>query len=449
MMPMRSVARPSEQPVPRRALVVSVLALAVPVAVVFWFPDWTSTGLGMLIWLTALIPAFLLAYYRGFAGVAVALAGGMAVITATQVGIVVFQIAEPNWTLLIAIVAIYLAISLGIAGLSEMLLRERRAAEEMALVDSLTRLPNRRHLEAVIEREFAAAERGHKLCVVLFDLDHFKKVNDRHGHAAGDEALKAFATILQTNTRKENLAARSGGEEFIAVLREEGADTAVIFAQRVLDKMREFQLPWGHETVSAGVAEYQKGMGSYELLLGAADLALYQAKANGRDGVSVAPTYDEGHYSTPPDLQAAAGVRPAALTEVVTKVYVVDDNAGVRSVIKRLLAVENCDLWDTGNPIEALQRFRESSPDERPELIISDVIMPEMSGFRMIDEMTQIKPDIRVIYMSGFVQSRISMPGTPGAVVAFLEKPFTREVLLSSFRQVTGAAGSLTPGMST
>ena len=446
MIPMGAVARPSKQPVPRRALVVSVLALIVPVAVVFWFPDWTSTGLGMLIWLTALIPAFLLAYYRGFAGVAVALAGGMAVITATQVSIVVFQIAEPNWTLLIAIVAIYLAISLGIAGLAEMLLRERRAAEEMALVDPLTRLPNRRHLEAVLEREFAAAERGHKLCVVLFDLDHFKKVNDRHGHAAGDEALKAFAAILQTNSRKENLSARCGGEEFIAVLRDEGADTATIFAQRVLDKMREFKMPWGHETVSAGVAEYQKGMGSYELLLGAADLALYQAKAKGRDVVYVAPTYDEAHYSTPPDLQAAAGLPPAPLSEVVTKVYVVDDNAGVRSVIKRLLAVENCDLWDTGNPIEALQRFRESSPDERPELMISDVIMPEMSGFRMIDEMTQIKPDIRVIYMSGFVQSRISMPGTPGAVVAFLEKPFTRDVMLATFRQVTGS-NALPPGV--
>lgn len=446
MIPMRSVARPSEQPVPRRALVVSVLALVVPVAVVFWFPDWTSTGLGMLIWLTALIPAFLLAYYRGFAGVAVALAGGMAVITATQVSIVAFQIAEPNWTLLIAIVAIYLAISLGIAGLAEMLLRERRAAEEMALVDPLTRLPNRRHLQAVLDREFAAAERGHKLCVVLFDLDYFKKVNDKHGHAAGDEALRAFAGILSTNTRKENLAARCGGEEFIAVLREEGADTGVKFAQRVLDKIREFPMPWGQQTVSAGVAEYQKGMGSYELLLAAADLALYQAKAKGRDMVFVAPSYDEAQYSTPPDLSAANGASVVS-SEQLIKVYVIDDNAGVRSVIKRLLAVENCDLWDTGNPIEALQRFRESSPDERPELIIADVIMPEMSGFRMIDEMMQIKPDIRVIYMSGFVQSRISMPGSPGAVVSFVEKPFTREVLLSNFRQVIGAAASPRQGI--
>ena len=67
--------------------------------------------------------------------------------------------------------------------------------------------------------------------------------------------------------------------------------------------------------------------------------------------------------------------------------------------------------------------------------------MPEMSGFRMIDEMLRIKPDLRVLYMSSFVQSPISMPGTPGAVVSFLEKPFTREVLLARFRQVTGSPG--------
>ena len=434
------MSAPLDQPVPRRALAVSVGALVIPVAVVFWFPDWTSTGLGMLIWLTALIPAFLLAYYRGFAGVAVALAGGMAVITATQVSVVAFEIAEPNWPLLIGIVSVYLAVSLGIAGLSELLRRERRTAEDMAFVDPLTGLPNRRHLEVVLEREFAAAERGHTLCVVLFDLDHFKRVNDKHGHAAGDVALVAFAKILQLNSRKENLVARCGGEEFVAVLREADADTAVVFAQRVLDRMREWPLPWGHETVSAGVAEYQSGMGSYELLLATADRALYEAKERGRDVVCVAPRYGEGGLHTEPLVAAASLVidadAPHAPVPVASRVYIVDDNAAIRSVIKRLLVEEECELWDTGDPVEALRRLRESSPAERPELVISDVIMPAMSGFRMIDEMTSIDPDIRVIYMSGYVQSRISLPGTPGSVVAFLEKPFTREALLATFRQV-------------
>jgi hypothetical protein len=106
---------PQKQPVPPRALAISIAALAIPVATVYELPDWTSSGLGMLIWLTALIPAFLLSYYRGMQGVAVALAGGMAVITATQISVVAFQIAEPNWTLLGAIVSVYLAVSVGVA----------------------------------------------------------------------------------------------------------------------------------------------------------------------------------------------------------------------------------------------------------------------------------------------------------------------------------------------
>ena len=94
------LTHPANQTVPRRALAISVASLVVPVAAAFWLPDWTSSGLGMLIWLTALIPAFLLSYYRGLRGVAIALSGGMAVITATQLSVVVFRIAEPDWSLL-------------------------------------------------------------------------------------------------------------------------------------------------------------------------------------------------------------------------------------------------------------------------------------------------------------------------------------------------------------
>jgi diguanylate cyclase (GGDEF)-like protein len=333
------------QPVPPRALAISVAALAVPVAIVFWHPDWTSSGLGMLIWLTALIPAFLLSYYRGWQGVAVALGGGMAVITATQVSIVVFEIAEPNWALLGVIVGVYLAVSVGIATLGEALHRERYAAEELAMVDGLTGLPNRRHVEDMLEREFAAAERGAGLTVVMFDLDHFKRVNDSHGQAAGDTTLKAFAKILKANTRKENLSARYGGEEFVTVLRDSDAETVVNFAERVLDQMRAWPLAWGTQTVSAGIAQYQKGMGSFELLLGEADRALYQAKDGGRDMVCVAQL-EQAIAGANRRVSAAQGEPPLAAAparHVSGKVWIVDDDSAVRSVLKRFLVADsNC-----------------------------------------------------------------------------------------------------------
>lgn len=431
-----------KQPVPPRALAISIGALVVPVASVFWLPDWTSSGLGMLIWLTALIPAFLLSYYRGLQGVAVALSGGMAVITATQVSVVAFQIADPNWTLLAAIVGVYLGVSVGIAVLAEVLRRERRAAEEMALIDRLTGLPNRRHVELHLDREFAAAERGHDMTLVMFDLDRFKQVNDKHGHAAGDMTLKAFAKILLTNTRKENLSARFGGEEFVSVLGDATSDAAVVFAQRVLDQMRAFPLPWGTQTVSGGIAQHQKGMGSWEVLLGEADRALYQAKDGGRDMLVVAqrqepvePRASRRVAASPTPLSTAV-VPPAATP---ARVYIVDDDSAVRSALKRILLRGGYQLWDTGDPLEAIRHFAEAPEKERPDVILTDVIMPQMTGMRMIDQIAKFSTDLKVIYMSGYVQSEISFEGTPGSVVAFLEKPIELKLLLDTMQQVVQA----------
>jgi diguanylate cyclase (GGDEF)-like protein len=421
------------QPVPRRALAISAASLAIPVAAAVWLPDWTSNGIGMLVWLSALIPAFLLAYYRGLVGVAVALAGGMAVITATQVSVVMFDIAEPNWLLLGAVVAVYLVVSLGIGVLAELLRRERRAAEAMALMDQLTEIPNRRFAEKVLEREFAAAERGRDLTVVVFDLDHFKRVNDAHGHSAGDATLKAFAAILQANTRKEDLSGRIGGEEFVSVLRDTTTEEATFFAQRVLKQLREHAFSWGTQTVSAGVAAHEHGMGSHELLLSAADRALYQAKDSGRDRVFVAPRLAQTASNR---MSMTGAPAPAPARPVEGKVYVVDDDEGVRSALKRILARSGYEIWDTGNPLEAIRHFAEASTAERPDVILTDVIMPEMTGMRMIDQISQVSSSLRVIYMSGHVQSKISWAGTPGEIVMFLEKPIEMDTLLAAVHGV-------------
>ena len=440
--------RIQKQPsVPPRALAISVAALIIPVVTVYSFPDWTSSGGGMLIWLTALIPAFLLSYYRGLQGVAVALAGGMAVITATQISVVAFEIAEPNWTMLMAIVAAYLFVSVGIAALAELLLRERRNAEDLALIDRLTGLPNRRHVEDALEREFAAAERGRGLAVVMFDLDHFKQVNDQQGHASGDMTLQVFARILAANTRKENLSGRFGGEEFVSVLRDTETGAAIVFAQRVLNEMRDWKLRWGVQTVSAGIAHYQKGMGSYEVLLGEADRALYQAKNGGRDMVCVAAPERVPTPAALPSLSLPEGAPPREAPgeapdaqPVSARIWIVDDDGALRSLLKQMLLEDGHELWDTGDAREAIQRFAEASPAERPDVILADVIMPVMTGMRMIDQIAKISSDLRVIYMSGYVQSVIEWQGTPVSVVTFLEKPIKLEVLLSTVQRVLHAA---------
>src|SRR3954471_680540 len=177
----------SERHVPVRALILSLAALAVPVLAVLLFPDWTEEQ-GMLIWLTSLVPAFLLAYYRGLRGVAISAAGAMALLSVTQVVLLITGRGAPNWYLLLGIVGIYLAVCIALAVFAEILHRERRAAEALALVDGLTGLPNRRHAEVTLDAQFAAAGRGRPLAVMIYEIDQ--------GHEGGDSALRAVAEIL-------------------------------------------------------------------------------------------------------------------------------------------------------------------------------------------------------------------------------------------------------------
>ena len=118
------------------------------------------------------------------------------------------------------------------------------------------------------------------------------------------------------------------------------------------------------------------------------------------------------------------------------RIWIVDDDAALRSLLKQMLLEDEHELWDTGDARQAIQRFAEASPAERPDVILTDVIMPVMTGMRMIDQIAKVSPEIRVIYMSGYVQSVIDWQGPPAAVVAFLEKPIKLDVLLATVQRV-------------
>lgn len=272
--------------VPPRALVLSFAALAVPIYASLDAPA-AAAEVELLLWLLALVPAFLLAYYRGWRGAAAALVIGMGVLSLCQVASQLSGRSVENWPLLLTVVVAYIGITLALGWVTELLHRERSRAESLALTDPLTELPNRRHVELVLEREFAAAQRGRPLAVVLFDLDHFKAFNDRYGHQAGDEALREFAAILQRTTRQMNLAGRLGGEEFLAVLSDTDEAGAVAYAERVRSALRARPGLPDELTFSAGVAEFSPSLTDVTELLTRADRALYAAKAAGRDRVTV------------------------------------------------------------------------------------------------------------------------------------------------------------------
>lgn len=177
------------------------------------------------------------------------------------------------------------------------LLRDRRQSRllsELARTDELTGLPNRRAALEALEREVHAADRhGGPLSLAILDLDRFKQVNDGLGHAAGDAVLVAFAGLCRSVLRKEDLAARWGGEEFLVLLRQTAESEARGVLERLRDGTRAIRLGGADGgaavTVSAGLTSRRAGELDADELLRRADVALYAAKAGGRDRVVAAP----------------------------------------------------------------------------------------------------------------------------------------------------------------
>jgi len=164
----------------------------------------------------------------------------------------------------------------------------------LSTVDGLTGLRTRRYVDDVLSIEFLRARRyGTALTVMMGDLDHFKRVNDDHGHQAGDAALRGVASLLMHDLRETDVAGRCGGEEILVVLAQNEVSGSAIVAERWRAGVEEarFADPSGTPigvTISIGVASLDAEMVSPESLIGAADAALYRAKTAGRNRVEVA-----------------------------------------------------------------------------------------------------------------------------------------------------------------
>lgn len=161
---------------------------------------------------------------------------------------------------------------------------------QLATSDPLTGLYNRRQFQELMEKEILRATRhGRALSLALVDIDHFKPVNDRHGHAAGDGVIRSVAQQLRHNARADQLIARIGGEEFALVYAEQSLADAAAAAERLRAAVAaaafELDATPVRITVSIGVAQWQRGMGGLADLMRAADQQLYRAKQEGRDRV--------------------------------------------------------------------------------------------------------------------------------------------------------------------
>ncbi len=183
-----------------------------------------------------------------------------------------------------------LAVTLVVVGITSMALsRYQRRLEEMATTDKLTGLLNRQTLDVLFQQALSLARRGNEpLTVVLADLDHFKHINDKHGHLTGDEVLKRVATCLRAQLRASDVVCRWGGEEFLLILKDCDAEAAAGLAEKLRETLEQdpdlLALAPKGCTASFGVAQFVPGE-SVESLVGRADAALYAAKQAGRNCV--------------------------------------------------------------------------------------------------------------------------------------------------------------------
>lgn len=164
--------------------------------------------------------------------------------------------------------------------------------EHLSRTDRLTDLHNRGYWEECLEREFRRFRRtGQKVSLVMFDIDHFKQVNDEYGHPAGDTVICEVAELLRRNLRDTDVAGRYGGEEFGVVLVNTDGDSAMFFAERLRKVVETTTVH--HEgrdisfTISLGIAELDATMHDHRQWIECADRALYQSKKNGRNRASL------------------------------------------------------------------------------------------------------------------------------------------------------------------
>jgi diguanylate cyclase (GGDEF)-like protein len=172
--------------------------------------------------------------------------------------------------------------------------RTRQRLTVLATRDDLTGVHNRRHFMEVVQREWDRARRYNQpAALLLIDADHFKRINDGHGHLCGDELLRCIAHSVGQQLRQADLLARFGGEELIVFLPHTDPLGALDVAERIREKVQGITVPWQSAsvgtTVSIGVAPLRAELPSLDWMIHEADTALYAAKADGRNCVRTLP----------------------------------------------------------------------------------------------------------------------------------------------------------------
>lgn len=266
----------------------------------FWFSGHGMlTGFPIVSWTTALVPLFLLLYYRGWRGVAAAYLAVAALVLLSRVAAArLGQLDDP-----FAGLSIYLWTLAAAGAAGGVVLEGVRSAWRGRLTDPVTGMPDRRLVDAFLAKQLAAAKRGRSLSVALLALDGCRDYDGRCGHEDRERALERVGRLLSANAREMDFIGRYGDESFLAVMPGESSFGVSVFADRVRGEVADIPLPEpGGCTVSIGIATHEPGVTEAQELVRRAEDALTWARNLGGDRVILygRPAYREGpvrpHY---------------------------------------------------------------------------------------------------------------------------------------------------------
>jgi diguanylate cyclase (GGDEF)-like protein len=311
---------------------------------------------------------------------------------------------------------------------------------EMAAHDSLTRLYNRAYFEEQTEQAWQLARRyNHNMAVAITDLDHFKSVNDTHGHLVGDRILQEFAGILTQVARTSDVVARYGGDEFVVLLPQTDLPSGLTLGNRIRKAVDEHVFCADtlclKLTASVGLATSRDITSSDHAseMLRLADVALYTAKREGRNRCCL--------WTAPQDREAGVQVRENRNqdeqkegTSHTPFLLVVDDDEMILKVLRRILEGAGYRVDTATGSHEAIEKVRQHPG--RYDVAITDLTMPGLSGLNLLAALRQTDSFVMTVVMTGYATKENAVACLREGAFDFIEKPVTPSQLLAVMEKV-------------